>query len=152
MSQSSLESTRFYEAERKSIKLEHSDFAAEQEFDYLQETDDLNAFLLEKNWDRFFKKPGPFAQRRCATSIANKIFDSCMSKFQFRMDTVQMYDIITRFYDIDSTWYYNVLVQSHREQLQKDLESRIGKLKNNKTTKIGEDKVRLTFAALFLTK
>lgn len=149
---SSFASTRFAESERHNIKLDHSDFAQEQNFDYLQETEDLNNFLLSKSWDNYFDKytkNGPYAKRRCETSIANQIFKTVLASFQFRMDTVQIFHIITEFYDIDAKWYFERLVQQYRKRLQNDLEHRIGKFKKQSITKIGEDKIRFTFESIF---
>ncbi|BBI90433.1 hypothetical protein HYO65_gp041 [Tenacibaculum phage PTm1] len=147
---SGFETHRFYESDRTSGTLSHQNFAREQQFEYLSEIDDLNNFLLSKNWDDFFTQSGPYAMRLCDTSIANKIFNVVFETFKYRMDTVQMFHIITDFYDIDSTWYFNKLVHNNRRKLQSDLEHRIGKLKGNKhANRISSDKIRLTFESLF---
>jgi hypothetical protein len=145
---------RMYESDRHSVKLSHNDFAsdADNQFEYRQENDDLNDFLLSKDWDRFFTQSGPYAQRKCETSIANNIFQSVLDKFQFRMDTVQIFHIITQFYDVDAKIYFEKLVQKYRKHLQKDLEHRIGRLQKTSNVKIGDDKIRMTFESLFITK
>ena len=146
------ENNRMYEAERKASKLTSSDFASEQQFEYLQETEDLREFLLSKNWDNYFTQKGPYAMRLCNISIANKIFQAVLDGFRFRMDTVQIFHLITEFYDIDAKWYFESLIQKYRKILQKDLEHRIGKLKTTDDVKIDDDKIRKTFASLFLKK
>lgn len=153
MQTSGFNSNNFYEAERSSIKLSHNDFAAEQEFDYIQENTDLNEYLLDKNWDSYFIKPGPYARRTCETSIANKIFDKVFEEFKFRMDTVQMFHVITDFYDINAAWYFSKLVKTYRQRLKKDLTTRIGRLRNSTgPTVICEEKIRNTFTSLFNKK
>ena len=151
MSQTSgFESNRFYEAERTSVQLSQNDFAKDQNFDYLQEDSDLNEYLLDKNWDDFFSKPGPYAKRTCETSIANKIFDSVFEVFKFRMDTVQMFHVITDFYDVEAPWYYNKLLRAHRVRLKNDLTKRIGNIEKPKDAfYVCEDKIRMSFEALF---
>lgn len=138
------EARKFHEAERHSVVLSHEDFSFEQNFDYLQENEDLTDFLLSRNWDKYFteQKSGTVI---CDTGIANKIFDGCYKVFHRQMDTVQIFHIITDFYTLDATYFFNKLVQSYRKKLAADLEKRVGKLKSLTTKQVGEDRLQLAF-------
>lgn len=141
------ESNKFYEAERQSQVLSHSDFAREEDFDYLEETDELNDFLLGKNWDKYFTKQKS-GITTCDVTIVNKVFESCMKHFGKKMDSVQIFSIITSFYDIDSKYYFDKLVAKHRALLVVDLEERIGKMKTVQKTNMN-NRVQLAFNLIF---
>jgi hypothetical protein len=138
------EARKFHEAERHNVVLSHEDFSFEQNFDYLQENESLVDFLLSKNWDKYFteQKSGNVI---CDTGIANKIFDSTYQAFHHKMDTVQMFHIITDFYTLNPTYFFNKLVQTYRKKLARDLEIRIGKLKSITTKKVGNDRLQVAF-------
>lgn len=143
------EARKFYEAERHNVVLSHEDFSFDQNFDYLQESEDLTDFLLSKNWDKYFTEQKSRAVV-CDTGIANKIFDNCYQHFHKHMDTVQMFHLITKFYALDGTYFFNKLVQSYRKKLAADLEKRIGKLKSMTTKQVGEDRLQLAFKSVLI--
>lgn len=142
------EARKFHEAERHSLVLTHSDFAHEETFEYLEESEEFNNFLLEKTWDKYF-----ITQKNlivvCDTVIANKVFDECYRHFGKKMDTVQIFHLITDFYNIDARRYFNKLLQLYRKRLARDLEERMGKLKSTDIQKIGEDRVQIAFNLIF---
>jgi hypothetical protein len=142
------EAQKFHEAERHSTVLSHSDFAKEQEFDYLTETEALNDFLLSKNWDSYFVKQKS-GYVICDVVILNNIFLECLKNFSSCMDSVQIFHIITDFYNIDAKQVFDKLLKLHRERLVSDLEYRIGKLRPASTKAIGKDRIQLAFSLIF---
>jgi hypothetical protein len=147
MSTTPKEANNFYEAERHDTVLTHADFAREQEFDYISETEQLNEFLLSKNWDKYFKsqKSGYVI---CDVVIINRIFAECLA-YQLNMDSVQIFHVITDFYSIDPKQFYDKLLKRHRERLVVDLENRIGKLRQAKGKQLSQDRVQLAFSMIF---
>lgn len=141
------EANNFHETERHNQVLSHSDFAKEEDFDYLQENDELNDFLLGKKWDKYFIKQKS-GITTCDVVIINKVFESCMKHFLHKMDTVQIFFIVTGFYDIDGHYFFEKLVAKHRQLLVKDLEERVGKQKTVKKTNMN-NRVQLAFSLIF---
>lgn len=141
------EANNIYEKERHNVKLTHSDFAFEEQFEYLQENDEFNQYLLNKAWDHYFKsqKNGTVV---CDIAIVNKVFEQCLLQFNSKMDSVQVFHLITDFYNISSTQYFNKLVQSHRMRLINDLEIRLGGIKSTKIKKIN-NKIQFDFNTIF---
>lgn len=145
------EANNIYSKERLNVKVSHSDFSYEDNFDYIQETNELNDYLLSKNWDKYFKtqKNGIVI---CDITIVNKIFDQCYAEFKSKMDSVQIFHIITDFYNISGAHMFNKLVQSHRMTLIQDLERRLGGTKRTiKPMKI-DDKIQYDFHSIFKHK
>lgn len=145
------EAQKFHEAERHSTVLLHSDFAREQEFDYLTETDELNDFLLSKDWDKWFTKQKS-GYTICDVEIINKIFQECLVKFCNDLDSVHIFHVVTDFYDIDPIQFFNKLLKLHRERLVTDLENRIGKLRSTNKKTVSSDRVQLAFSLIFNSK
>lgn len=142
------ESSKFHEAERQNQVLSHSDFAREEDFDYLEETDELNDHLLSKNWDKYFVKQKS-GITTCDVTIVNKVFEECMKEFHRKMDSVQIFSIITSFYDIDPKYYFDKLVTKHRQKLVFDLEIRIGGPTKSVTKTNMNNRVQLAFKLIF---
>ena len=151
MSVTPKEALFFHEAERHHVVLTHADFARDDNFEFLEESDDLNDFLLSKPWDKYFVvlKNG---STTCDVVIINKVFEECYLYFGKKMDTVQLFHIITAFYALDATVVFNKLVQLHRKRLVHDLELRIGKIRTGHTKTIGDDRVQLAFNLIFNKK
>ena len=141
------EANSFHETERHSQVLSHSDFAREEDHDFLQENEDLNNFLLGKNWDKYFVKQKS-GITTCDVVIINKIFEICMKNFLNRMDTVQIFAVVTDFYDVDGHYFFEKLVSKYRQLLVKDLEERIGKMKTVKKTNMN-NRIQLAFGIIF---
>lgn len=141
------EANKFHETERHDQVLSHADFAREEDFDYLQENEDLNDFLLSRKWDKYFTKQKS-GITICDVVIINKVFEECLKNFSKRMDTVQIFAIVTDFYDIDARYFFEKLVSQHRQHLVKDLEERIGKMKTIKQTNMN-NRVQLAFSLIF---
>ena len=145
------EALLFESAERHNVVLTHSDFAKDYDFDYQQETEELNDFLLEKNWDKYFvrQKNGITI---CDVVIINKVFEECYKMFHSRMDTVEIFFVITNFYDIEGGLFFHKLVRLHRTRLVKDLEERIGKMRAKQGKIPSEDRIQSAFSLIFNKK
>lgn len=125
MSRSSgFENNRFYESERNNTVLTHADFATDADFENLEESEDFVNFLLSKNYDQYFsiKRNN---QTVIDTGIANKLFYTCYGKFQSKLDAVQIFHIITDFYNVEPTYFFWLLVKRLRGLLITDLKLRI---------------------------
>jgi len=142
------EALRFYESERHNVTLSHNDFSHEETFQDMDHSEELVTYLLSKNWDSYFttQKSGNVI---CDTAIVNKIFEDCLSKFTKTLDTVQLFHIITDFYNISGKQYFDKLVQAYRKKLVVDLEARMGKMKTEEPQKIGKDRVQMAFNLIF---
>lgn len=143
------EALKFHEAERHNVVLTHADFARDDDFEFLENSTELTDYLLSKdNWEKYFitQKSGNVI---CDTVIANKIFEECFEKYKKHLDTVQIFHLITDFYNINPTQYFEKLVQLHRKRLVRDLELRIGKMKSTDIKHIGIDRVQLAFKLIF---
>lgn len=138
----------FYESERKNIVVTHDDFCVEQQFEYLKESENLTDYLLERSdWEAQFKNTR-VGTMICHVQILNQIFDEIFKMFANKLDSVQVYHIITDFYNIDSTDTFHRLVHKHRERLKRDLIARIGEV-NDKADQIDEFKIQNTFMKIF---
>ena len=140
----SREALKFHEADRINIQVTQADFSHEETFEYLEESEELVDYLLSKKWDKYFKtlKSGIVI---CDTTIVNKIYGECSVHFGKKLDSVQLFHIITDFYNIEGSRFFNKLVQSYRNILVKDLERRIGVMNSLNVQKVGKDRLQLAF-------
>lgn len=120
---SGFENNRFYEADRKSVTLSHSDFASEAGFENLEESEELVQYLLSKNYDQYFtvKRNN---QVSIDTGIANTMFYTCCKDFHGKLDSVQIFHTVTDFFKVDSTYFFWKLVKRIRVLLIHDLKLR----------------------------
>lgn len=139
--------TSIYETERHSSKLSHQDFARENDFEDLDDSDVVMEFLETKDWDVYFTEQKSM-KIICEAPIINKVFAECLSKFNHKMDTVQIFHGITNFYNIEGHYYYNKLLKKYRDMLYVDLERRIGKVKDTRHKTFGGNKIQLGFNML----
>lgn len=145
------EALAFYESERQNSTLSHNDFAREENFEYLEESDELTDYLLSKQeWEKYFVKQKS-GITTCDVVIVNKVFEACYKNFGKKMDTVQIFFIVTGFYDIEGKYFFDKLVQLHRKRLVQDLEKRIGKMKGCNQT-AAKDRIQMAFSLIFNNK
>lgn len=138
------EANKFYESERKNIVISHSDLSHDQEMDYVSEIEMLNDYLLErKDWESLLVS-GSKRQNDIDTRVANDIFTICHQKFP-EIDTVQLFDTITSFYNFDSKEYFERLGHKYRQKLLYDLTTRMGQINISNDTIIDKGKVQKSF-------
>lgn len=128
------EAGRFYDAERTNVTLNHSDFCVKEDNDYMSEKNEITEYLLFKNWDDIIKSKTIVHEIKAI----NHIFEEVHLKFQNKIDSIEIFSLITDFYNIDYSSTFSKLLAKNRKILILDLERNSG----NKifVTKIDVDK------------
>lgn len=121
---SGFKNNAYYESERTNVVVSHNEFARDAEFENLEKFDDLVDYLLSKDYDKYFHlcKNG---QVTVDTMIINKLFFECYEKYKTKVDSVQIFHIVTDFYRIEPSHMFQKLVKKLRVLLIKDLKERI---------------------------
>ena len=117
------EASKFYDAERTNITLNHSDFSVEEDNDYLSEKKEIISYLLSKNWDDALKVKTLVQEIK----TVNFIFEDMHKNFRNKIDSVEILSLMTDFYNIDYTATFEKLIMSNRQLLIMDLEKSSGK-------------------------
>lgn len=113
-----LEALKYYEAEKPEIKVSHQDFYTEDNNDYITEKGDLTSFLLSKNWEDVLVAKTLLNELK----TINFIFEECYKLFSGKMDSMEMFSLITDFYNLDYKTTYEKLLLKNRKILILDLE------------------------------
>ena len=145
------EANYFYEAERKNIVVSHEDFAVIQEMDEMSEIESIEEFLLSRlDWESNLtnNRPSSSSSTKVDTRLANEIFTECLAKCANRVDSVQLFDVITKFYNFNPQEYYVRLGHGYRTKLVNDLKIRIGKIKQTTDTMVDSSKMQKSFEDL----
>ena len=106
-------------------KLSHSDFAADAEFDDAVDMSAVEDFLMCN--DRHYSHAMTIlvsGSSKTTARNANKLFSDIIDKFAKNYDTVDLFDIITTFYSLDATEYFNQLILEFRTMLLADISAR----------------------------
>lgn len=107
-------------------KLTHSDLSADADFEDVTDTTFLYDYLMshERRYmpHIVYLKSG---QVRIKTETANSIFADIYLEFNHRIDSVEIFDVITDFFKLDSAMYYQKLLVKYRTILATDLAKRI---------------------------
>lgn len=146
------ESLNFYEAERKNIVITQDHITRDYDYDFAGEMDSLHKwFEAECNikWENNLVYSKTRKRNEVDTRLVNEIFNATLEKFSNKVDSVQIFDAITSYYDFDAMDYYNRLAHKNRTILIKDLSIRIGDFSIHKDIKIDETKIQKSFAKLF---
>lgn len=134
------EALKFLESDRIDVKLTHNDFNYEQNFDFIESSEELRDFLISKvDWEGGFDismtDKGQIDINTKVTFL-NESFNILYNKFKNKMDSVELFHIFTDFYDLNPTIVFNTLVYKFRVILKNDLCERIGKISNPKNVDV----------------
>lgn len=110
-------------------KLTELDFSVELDFDYIREIEEVNDFLLSKQYDLHKNSKVNLSNE---VVILNQIFDICFKKFSSKIDVVELFDVITKFYDLSEQICFSRLTRNNKTILLKGISNRIGDTKFNK--------------------
>lgn len=133
----------FHESELSDLSAERQitqlDFSINIDMDYIMEREKVNNFLLSKSYDFSRNMKVNIVNE---VIILNEIFDTCFKKFLNIIDAVEIFDVVTRFYDIDSGITFSRLKRDNKTIIFKSLSNRIGE---DRFTKLFEKGVLDTF-------
>lgn len=130
------EAANFYEAERTNISLSHSDFSIEEDNDYKTEKKEVIDYLLSKSWDELLDSKILVQELK----TINFIFEDLCKHFAKQLDSVEIFSLMTDFYDIDYSSTFNKLIVANRKKLIIDLEKTSGQtIMQNSTFEMNND-------------
>lgn len=107
-------------------KITHHDLAAEADFDDITDTTFLYDYLMshERRYVPYitYLKSGHV---RIQSDVANKIFADLYEEFNHKIDAVEIFNVITDYFKLDSAMYYEKLIAKYKTVLVTDLSKRV---------------------------
>lgn len=141
-------SSNFYESETSDTQLSHLDFSIEEDIDYTTEIKEVYDYLLGQNWDLKVDESNNMIIGN-DINLINKIFELVFTKYHNRIDSVELFNIITSFYNLDGAECFKKLIAKYRKILYYDLENRMGSLKNVKKIDKNKTDLKVTLKSVF---